>query len=80
MPALADREDITNLKEASISLVQAIKSAEKHIGGSAADASIDDDSWKPVYEVSIVKANQIFKVHVDAKTGEVIGSREDYDD
>lgn len=78
--AFAGREDIRLLSEAKVSLVNAIQAAEKHQGGRAFEASLDDESFKPAYEVSVVKDNRIFDVQVDAITGEVTGAREDIDD
>ena len=39
-----------------------------------------DDSFKPAYQVTVVKDNRVFEVEVDAVTNAVIGSREDMDD
>lgn len=78
--ALADREDIQLLSQAKVSLVDAIEKAEAHQGGKAVEANLDDDSFKPAYEVSIVKDNRLFDVQVDAVSGDVIGAREDLDD
>ncbi len=76
----ADGGDVRMLSETKISLTQAIASAEKHNGGQAYEASLDDDSFKPAYEVTVAKDGRIFDVQVDGVTGEVIGSREDNDD
>lgn len=76
----ADASDIRLLKETKITLTQAIAAAEKNLGGQALEASLDDDSFKPAYDVSIVKGDKVFDVQVDGVTGEVIGSREDIDD
>lgn len=76
----ADAGDIRLLNETKISLTDAIKAAEKEVGGRAIDASLDDDSWKPAYEVSVVKDNRVFDVQVDGVSGAVLGSREDLDD
>ncbi len=76
----ADASDIRLLNESKISLVEAIEAAEDNIGGKAIEASLDDDAWKPAYEVSIVKDNRVFDVQVDATDGKVLGSREDIDD
>jgi uncharacterized membrane protein YkoI len=78
--ALADREDLRLYSEAKINLTKAIEAAERHQGGQAIGAKLDDDSFKPAYEVSVVKDNRIFDVQVDAVSGEVVGSREDMDD
>lgn len=78
--AHADAEDIRAASEAKISLVKAIQNAESHQGGKAIDASIDDDSFSPTYEVTVVKDDRVYDVRVDAVSGGVIGAREDKDD
>ena len=78
--ARADQEDLRLYSEAKVMLTQAIATAEKHLGGQAIGAKLDDDSFKPAYEVSVVKDNRVFDVHVDAVTNAVISSREDMDD
>lgn len=76
-----DASDIRALSESKISLVQAIQAAEKSQSGRAIDAGIDDDSFTPTYEVSVVKDNNtVFDVRVDAVSGKVLGAREDIDD
>jgi uncharacterized membrane protein YkoI len=76
----ADLNDIKLLTEAKITLSQAIHQAEKSQDGQAIEASLDDDSFKPAYEVSVVRDGKIFDVQVDALSGEVLGAREDVDD
>jgi uncharacterized membrane protein YkoI len=78
--ARADQEDLRLYSEAKVMLTQAIATAEKYLGGQAIGAKLDDDSFKPAYEVSVVKDNRVFDVHVDAVTNAVISSREDMDD
>lgn len=75
-----DAGDIRALQAAKISLVQAIQAAEKHQGGQAIDASIDDDSFKSSYEVTVVKDNRVYDVHVSGEDGSILGAREDMDD
>ena len=77
---LADRDDVRALKETKITLVQAIQAAEGHQGGQAYEAGIDDDSFSPEYEVSVVREDRTYDVRINAVTGEVLGSREDRDD
>lgn len=82
-PAIVSAEDASEIKaltEAKISLTQAIEAAEKHQGGQALDASIDDDSFTPTFEVSVVKDGKVYDVRVDGVKGTVIGAREDIDD
>ena len=78
--ARADQEDLRLFAEAKVVLTQAIATAEQHLGGRAIGAKLDDDSFKPAYEVTVVKDNRVFDVQVDAVTNAVLGSREDTDD
>ncbi|MEY6433506.1 PepSY domain-containing protein [Thioalkalicoccus limnaeus] len=79
-PVWADRDAIRMLSEAKISLIDAIRSAETHQGGQAIEAGLDDDSFRPAYEVTVVKDGRVFDVQVDAVNGAVFGVREDLDD
>jgi uncharacterized membrane protein YkoI len=78
--ARADQEDLRLFSEAKVMLTQAIATAEQHLDGRAIGAKLDDDSFKPAYEVTVVKDNRVFDVYVDAVTNAVISSREDMDD
>lgn len=77
--AFADKSDIEAINKANISLIEAVEAATKHNGGKALEASIDDDSFKPEYEVSVLRDNRIYEVRVNAENAEVIGEREDND-
>jgi uncharacterized membrane protein YkoI len=78
--ARADQEELNLFLQAKVMLTQAIATAEQHLGGRAIGAKLDEDSFKPVYDVVVVKDGRVFNVHVDAVTNAVIGSREDPDD
>ena len=75
----SDRDEISMLNQAKISLVDAIQAAESNLNGKALEASIDDDALTPTFEVKILKEGRVYKVRVDGKTKEVLGSREDRD-
>jgi uncharacterized membrane protein YkoI len=77
--ARADQEKLDLFLQAKVMLTQAIATAEQHLGGRAIGAKLDDDSFKPAYEVTVVKDNRVFDVQVDAVTNAVLGSREDLD-
>jgi len=78
--ALADREDIRQLGETKISLSDAIGIAERHQNGRAFEAGIDDDSFTPVYEVTVVTTDgKVYELDVDGVTGEIRNVREDHD-
>jgi uncharacterized membrane protein YkoI len=76
----ADRSDIKLLEQTKISLADAIKAAEKKTSGRAIEAGLDDDAWKPSYEVSVAVNGAIHEVQVDGISGDVLGVREDLDD
>lgn len=72
--------EIDAAADAKISLIKAIETAEAHQGGKAIEASFDDDSFSPTYEVELVKDTSLYDVRVDAVNGKVLGVREDKDD
>ena len=78
--ARADQEELDLFLQAKVMLTQAIATAEQHLGGRAIGAKLDDDSFKPAYEVTVIKDNRVYDVQVDAVTNAVLGSREDPDD
>jgi uncharacterized membrane protein YkoI len=78
--ARADQEELDLFLQAKVVLTQAIATAEQHLGGRAIGAKLDDDSFKPAYEVTVVKDNRVYDVQVDAVTNAVLGSREDIGD
>lgn len=73
----SDAEEIRMLAQTKITLQQAIDAAQQHQGGQAFEASIDDDSFQPVYEVSVVKDNRVYDVWVSGLDGKVLRVRED---
>lgn len=79
-PAHADLDEINTLKQAKITLVDAIRAAEQHQGGRAFEASLDDDSFTPTYEVSLLAQEKLYDVRIDAVSGAVLSTREDKDD
>ena len=78
--ALADIDDARALNEADISLVAAILAAEDATQGKAFDAQIEDDSFSPEFEISVLADGKVYDVTVDGVTGEVTSTREDHDD
>ena len=73
----SDADEIRMLAQTKITLQQAIDAAQRHQGGQAFEASIDDDSFQPVYEVSIVKEDRVYDVWVSGIDGKVLNVRED---
>jgi len=75
----SDLEEVEMLSKSKINLTEAIALAEKHSGGKALSASIEDDSFSPTFEVSVTKDGKVYDVQIDGTKGEVTGSREDRD-
>ena len=78
-----DRDDLAEynaMKQAKISLSQAIKNANTTLNGTVLEAEFDMDANKPVYKIEIGKGSQIYDVVVDSMTGKVLSSHVDHDD
>ena len=70
-----DREDVAEyntMKQAKISLSQAIKNANQKLNGTVLEAEFDMEADKPVYKVEIGSGNQVHEVIVDRMTGKVM--------
>ncbi|MGP5075260.1 PepSY domain-containing protein [Psychrobacter celer] len=73
-----DKEDLAEykaMKQAKVSLSQAIKKANQTLKGKVLEVEFDIDFGKPVYKVEIGKGNQIHKVVVDSMTGKITRSQ-----
>ena len=80
MAIAGDRKEIEHLANAKITLIQAVEIAEKASSGKAFDASIEDDTSQPEFEVKVVKDNVVHKIMVNGIDGKVLNMREDRDD
>ena len=74
-----DLADYNSMKQAKVSLSQAIKNANKTLKGTVLEAEFDMDFGKPVYKIEIGKGNQVHKVVVDSMTGKITRSQVDND-
>ncbi len=70
-----DQKEIELLSQSSITLIQAIEVAEADVGGKAISAEIEDDRSSPVFEIKVVRDNQVYEVKVDGKKAAVIDKR-----
>lgn len=73
-----DREDMAEykaMKQAKVSLNQAMEKATQNINGKIIEAGFDVDNGKSVYEIKVAKGNQIHKMVIDSVTGKVVSSR-----
>ena len=72
------KEDIAEykaMKQAKVSLNQAMEKATQNINGKIIEAGFDVDNGKSVYEIKVAKGNQIHKMVIDSVTGKVVSSR-----
>jgi uncharacterized membrane protein YkoI len=61
------------VKEAKVTIDQAIKTAVEKVSGTAVEAELEKKHGKTVWEVEIVDAEgKVTEVHIDAASGEVI--------
>ena len=73
-----DREDMAEykaMKQAKVSLNQAMEKATQNINGKIIEAGFDVDNGNSVYEIKVAKGNQIHKIVINSMTGKVISSR-----
>jgi uncharacterized membrane protein YkoI len=74
-PAWSDKkDDIAVLaKEATVTIEQAIKTANEKVPGTVVEAELEKKHGKTVWEVEVLGADgQVTEVHIDAATGTVI--------
>jgi uncharacterized membrane protein YkoI len=67
-----DKAELAGLRQATVTLAQAVDAAEKSIGGKAMNAGLEETNGKVVYEITVVgKTGFAKKVMVDPKTGQL---------
>lgn len=72
------KEDLAEykaMKQAKLTLTQAISKANQTLKGTVLKAEFETDFGKPVYKVEIGKDNQVYKIVVDSTTGNIIRSQ-----
>ena len=70
-----DAEDIAEysaMKQAKISLTQALEQAKQTISGTVVEAEFDGDHGKSIYKIEVVQGAQLHKMVVDSMTGALI--------
>lgn len=73
-----DKEDLAEykaMKQAKLTLTQAISKANQTLKGTVLEAEFETDFGKPVYKVEIGKDNQVYKIVIDSTTGNIIRSQ-----
>jgi uncharacterized membrane protein YkoI len=75
-----DQAEIAAVQNAKVSLIDAIRAAEQRVSGKAIGAGLDDNDGKLRYEVRVLKEDSVYKVMVDAQSGEVAADQARRDD
>ena len=67
-----EAKELKLFSEAKITLTEAIKAAEKNVGGKAMEAELDDESNTVQFEIEVLKDGKIHEVMIDGITGKVL--------
>jgi len=78
--ASAEQNDALGINDAGISLTQAIDAAEQHVGGKASEAEYEHEDGRAVFEVEVVKGNEVMDVEIDPANGNVLAAAKDRPD
>ncbi len=73
-----DQDDIAEynaMKQAQISLIQAMQKATQSVSGKVLEAEFDLSNGIPAYEVELAKGMQIHKLLIDSMTGNLMSSQ-----
>ena len=68
------------MKQAKVTLTRAMQKAAQSLNGKVISAEFELEKGKPVYDIKVVKGNQIYDVSIDANTGKVLSSQVDVGD
>jgi uncharacterized membrane protein YkoI len=69
--------DALAITSAKVGLVQAASAAERHVGGQASRAELEDENGKLVYGVEVVRGRDVTDVKVDANDGRILSAQAD---
>lgn len=69
--------DALSIKQAGITLTQAIQAAEQHVHGKAVKAEFEHSKKGWVFDVEVVADNKTYDVAVDPTKGTVLTAQED---
>ena len=78
-----DKEDMAEysaMKQAKVSLTSAMQKATQRVNGKVIGAGFDLEKGQSIYDIEVVKNNQIYDVSIDANTGKVLSSQVDMED
>lgn len=78
-----DKEDMAEysaMKQAKVTLASAMQKATQSVNGKVIGVEFELEKGQALYDIEIVKDNQIYDVSIDANTGNVLSSKVDMED
>lgn len=69
-----DRPDSAVIAQARVTLAEAAQAAERHAGGRAYEAGIEEEHGAVFYEVDVAGATGAQEVRIDAQSGAVLSA------
>lgn len=75
--AAQNQDDDHAVLNTGLSLSQAVSAAERHAGGSAIRAELENENGRVVYGVEVVGRDRLTDVKVDANSGRILSARAD---
>ena len=63
------------MKQAKVSLTSAMQKAAQSLNGKVISAEFELEKGQSVYDIEVLKENQIYDVSIDANTGKVLSSQ-----
>lgn len=75
-----DMAEYSAMKQAKVTLTSAIQKAAQSVNGKVIGIEFELEKGQALYDVEVVKDNQIYDVSIDANTGKVLSSQIDVED
>ena len=78
-----DKEDMAEysaMKQAKVTLTSAMQKATQNVNGKVIGVEFELEKGQALYDIEVVKDNQIHDVSIDANTGKVLSSQVDMND
>lgn len=75
-----DMAEYSAMKQAKLTLTSAMQKAAQSVNGKVIGIEFELEKGQALYDVEVVKDNQIYDVSIDANTGKVLSSQIDVED
>lgn len=75
-----DMAEYSAMKQAKVTLTSAMQKAAQSVNGKVIGIEFELEKGQALYDVEVVKDNQIYDVSIDANTGKVLSSQIDVED